>query len=229
MNTHVIIEPLSNVWWVGLIGSITAIISLLLIFKTTSYKVRNQFLKLLFTSFIMVFLITTITTLNTGSWNIQDNLPLHLCRISFFICILVLWTKKQWMYEWTLYLAIPSGLHSMLTPELTMGLSNWYLFDYYFVHAALIFVPLYLTIVMGFKTRNNAWKKTFLRLQVAVVLILPLNFIIDSNYMYLKAKPIVENPFLIGDWPFYILFLELIILIHIGVIHAITPKVQTNN
>ncbi len=224
MDAHVIIEPLSRIWWMGIIGSVISIILLLLVLKNTSAVVRNKFSKILSISFIIVFLVTTATAIISGSWNIQDNLPLHLCRISFIISIIVLWTKKQWMYEWTLYLAIPSGLHSMLTPELTMGLSNWYLFDYYFVHAGLIFVPLYLTYIMGFRTRIDAWKKTFLRVQIAVVLVLPFNFIINSNYMYLKARPIVDNPFLIGEWPIYIIFLELIMLVHILIIHKITPK-----
>ena len=224
MVSHSIIEPLSSIWWIGLGSSLIIIVLALLFFKNLSSALKAKSSKLLSTSFILVYLITTITAIQSGSWNIHDNLPLHLCRISFFISIIVLLTQKQWMYEWTLYLAIPSGFHSMLTPELTMGWNNWYLFDYYFVHGALIFVPLYLTIVMGMRARANAWKHTFYRLQLAVLLILPLNFVIDSNYMYLKAKPIVENPLLIGDWPFYILFLELIVLIHILIIHKLSPK-----
>jgi hypothetical integral membrane protein (TIGR02206 family) len=224
MLTHTIIEPLTSIWWTGLLTSILIIIFLVFGFKNTSLKVREISLKFFSIILFSVFIITTIIAIMGGDWSIQQNLPLHLCRISFFICIILLWNKKQWMYEWVLYLAIPSGLHSMLTPELTMGISIWYLFDYYLVHSALIFVPLYLTVVMGFKTRKDAWKTTFLRLQIAVAFIFPLNFIINSNYMYLKAKPIVENPLLIGDWPYYIFFLEFVVLIHIVLIHAITPK-----
>ena len=115
--------------------------------------------------------------------------------------------KTQWVYEWLLLLAIPSGLHSLLTPEMTKGVSYWFYFDYYFVHASLILVPLYLTIVLKLRPRLGSWWKTILRLQIPVIIILPLNFLLDSNYMYLKEKPLVNNPFLIGEWPFYILFL----------------------
>ena len=172
----------------------------------------------------MVYLITIILAIKAGEWTIQDFLPLHLCTISFFICILVLYTQKQWLYEWAILVAMPSGLHSILTPELSMGLSNWYLFEYYFIHIFLMLVPLYLTIVLGMRPRVGSWWKTFLRVQIGVIFVFPLNFIINTNYMYLKAKPLVDNPLLIGDWPYYILFLELFVFLHIALIYKLTPK-----
>jgi uncharacterized membrane protein YwaF len=42
--------------------------------------------------------------------------------------------------------------------------------------------------------------------------------------MFLKAKPLVENPLLIGDWPFYIFFLELFVFLHIALIYKLTQK-----
>ena len=99
-----------------------------------------------------------------------------------------------------------------------------FFFDFYFVHAGMLLVPLYLTLIMKMKPRTRAWIHTFYRLQIPVVFIFPLNFIINSNYMYLKAKPIVENPLVIGEWPYYILLLELITLLHIYIIHLIVFK-----
>ncbi|MBF90390.1 MAG: hypothetical protein CMP75_01345 [Flavobacteriales bacterium] len=74
----------------------------------------------------------------TESWSVRYNLPLHLCRISIIIGMFALWKPKQWMYEWLLFLSIPSGIHSILTPEFTQGISTYLVFDCYFVHAALI-------------------------------------------------------------------------------------------
>ena len=107
--------------------------------------------------------MTTVFAVNAGEWTIHDFLPLHLCTISFFICILVLFIKKQWLYECAILVALPSGLHSILTPELSMDLSNWYLFEYYFVHIFLMVVPLYLTLTVGMRLRVASWWKTFLR------------------------------------------------------------------
>jgi len=222
---HIIIEPLSAIWWKGILSAFFGLVIILVLFRKQSLVVKANFCKIIAIAFILVYLITIMSTIANGTWNIRDHLPLHLCRISFIICTITLFNRKQWMYEWCLFLAIPSGLHSILTPELTNGLNNWNLFEYYFVHGGMLLVPLYLTYLIGMRPRVKAWLHSFYRLQIPVALIFPLNFIIDSNYMYLKAKPIVENPLLIGDWPYYILALQLITLLHIYIIHLIVkPK-----
>ena len=224
MIEHFVIEPLSTTWWLGIASSVVFIFSVIRLMKNKPDLVKTSFSKWLSISFLISYLISNSIAIYSGWWNLQDNLPLHLCRISFFISMIVLITRKQWMYEWVLFLAIPSGLHSMLTPEMTQGVSAWFYFDYYFVHAGLILVPIYLTIVMGMKARIDSWWKTILRLQIPVAIILPLNFLLESNYIYLRHRPLVDNPFLIGDWPVYILFLELIMVIHVFIIYILAPK-----
>ena len=118
--------------------------------------------------------MTTVFAVNAGELTVHDFLPLHLCTISFFICFLVLFIKKQCLYEWAILVALPSGLHSIFTPELSMGLSNWYLFEYYFVHIFLMVVPLYLTLTVGMRLRVASWWKTFLRVQITVAIIFHL-------------------------------------------------------
>jgi len=148
-----------------------------------------------------------------------------LCNISYFICILVLLSKKQWMYEWALLLAMPSAFNALITPELIWGSNNWHIFEYYFTHAILILVPLYLMLVMNYKLRILSWWKTFLRAQIVFLIVFVLNLILDTNYMFLLSKPLVNNPLIIGDWPFYILSVQLIGLSHIVVIYKLSPKI----
>ena len=221
---HEVIIPLTLMWWKGVVSCLLVISSVIMFFNRSSSEWKLFFTKLLAYTSMLVYMLTTIVAIFAQEWTIKDFLPLHLCTISFFICIIVLLTKKQWMYEWALLVAMPSGLHSVLTPELSMGISNWYLFDYYFVHCILMLVPLYLTIALGMRPRIGSWWKTFLRVQIGAVILFPFNFIFDTNYMYLAAKPLVDNPFLIGDWPFYIFFLELFVLLHMILIYTIIDK-----
>ena len=46
-----------------------------------------------------------------------------------------------------------------------------------------------------------------------------INNLLQSNYMYLNSKPKAENPFLIGDWPWYILGLEVVIFVFLLIIY----------
>jgi len=160
-----------------------------------------------------------------GIWSVKHSLPLHLCRISFIIGIFNLWNPKQWMFEWCLFLSIPAGFQAILTPEVPLGEENWLLVDYYFSHASIIFVPLYLSIVMKMNPRKNAWIKMFLYLQVVALICFPLNYIFDSNYLLLRSPPLIDNPFLFFDkWPWYIFVIELAFLLHILILKFIFPS-----
>ena len=217
---NVVVEPLSQLWWVGLISSTIGIALLLLLFKKPLQSYQLPFMKTLSIILFFSWLYSHYNTLFiTNSWCLKYNLPLHLCRISIIIGMIALWKPKQWMYEWLLFLSIPSGIHSILTPEFTQGLSSYIIFDFYLVHASLVFIPLFLTLNRGMLPRKNSWIRSFLYLQVPLVIIFPLNFYLGSNYMYLAEKPMANNPFLMGEWPWYIVVLELVLILHITIIY----------
>ena len=221
---HEIIIPLTPLWWKGIITCFVIISLLILLLRNKSIEFKEKTNSYFAYLSIIFYVSTIIFALIIGNWTIQDFLPLHLCNISYFICILVLLNKKQWMYEWTLLLAMPSALNALITPELIWGSSNWHIFEYYFMHGSLILVPLYLMFVMNYKLRIFSWWKTFLRAQIVFVIVFLLNLILDTNYMFLLSKPLVNNPLIIGDWPFYILFVQLIGLLHIVIIYKLSPK-----
>ena len=224
MLLHELIEPLTSLWWKGIVICFVVISLLVLSLRKKSIGVKEIASRYFAYLAIIVYVTTNIFTVIMGNWTVQDFLPLHLCNISYFICILVLLNKKQWMYEWTLLLALPSALNALITPELIWGSSNWHIFEYYFTHGSLIFVPLYLMFVMNYKLRIFSWWKTFLKAQIVILIVFSLNLILDTNYMFLLSKPLVNNPFIIGDWPFYILFVQLIGFLHIVLIYKISPK-----
>ena len=221
---HEIIIPLTPLWWKGIEICLVIISLVILSLRNKSIEFKEKIITYFAYLAIIIYVSTNILTILIGNWTIQDFLPLHLCSISYFICILVLLNKKQWMYEWTLLLAMPSALNALITPELIWGSSNWSIFEYYFMHGSLILVPLYLMFVMNYKLRIFSWWKTFLRAQIVFVIVFSLNLMLDTNYMFLLSKPLVNNPLIMGDWPFYILFVQLIGLLHIVIIYKLSPK-----
>ena len=56
---------------------------------------------------------------------------------------------------------------------------------------------------------------------IFAVFIYPINLVIGgkANYMYLIDKPPVNNPFLVGEWPYYIMNLETIIILYMGLLY----------
>ena len=218
------IDILTNEWWLGISSAILIIVFIIFFFKNKKKKTQILFIKVMSGIFLISWFYQLFYELNNEIFSVKDSLPLHLCRISFIICILNFWSPKQWMFEWCLFLSIPAGLQAILTPELPLGRSNWLLFYYYFSHASIIFVPLYLSVVMNMKPRKQAWIKSFLHLQILALICFPLNYIFDSNYLLLRYAPSIDSPFLFIDkWPWYLLVLQFAFLLHILILKFIFP------
>ena len=66
---------------------------------------------------------------------------------------------------------------------------------------------------MDMKLSKFSWLKSFVALNVILVFLMPLDFLIDANYMYLKEPPAVNHPLVSGDWPYYLVNLEFVVLI----------------
>ena len=69
--------------------------------------------------------------------------------------------------------------------------------------------------MQGFRVKILAWFRVAILCQMLVIILGIINYKFGANYMYLAEKPIVENPMIIGEWPWYIFGFELIGAIHI--------------
>ncbi len=214
-TTVYVIEFLSNEWIKNSVLTVLSIVTYLFIGKQLSGK--NQ---LYFGMLISVFLIiTTITghsrNISNGYWNISDNLPLHLCSISNLIaCFILFIPKNKRLFEFLFYAGIIGAIQALLTPQINnFDGSNYEYFEYYASHVGILLLPIYMFKNLNYKLTHFSWLRIVLHLNILLAIILPLNFLIDSNYMYLAAAPSVSNPLVIGDWPYYILFWEPIVVI----------------
>jgi len=219
MNEHVVMLPFSNEWFLW--NSITTffIILITVVSRNAKPDFKNKLATIMGVFIALESVLIQFYYLKVGVWTAQDSLPFHLCRLMWFNSIIVLLTRNQIAFELLLFVGMIGGLHSMLTPEFTHGTDPVLMFDYFIVHGGLIAIPLYCIFVLGMKPRKKAWFKSFLYLQIFVICVGLIDYLLGANYMYLAVKPNVENPFLIGDWPFYIIGLELATLLHAFLVH----------
>lgn len=219
MTKHIPIEIFSSVWWIGLLVSLFTITFILVVLKGKSNQVKSYSSYLFAILFSVMYVITNIITIKNNTWNLLQNLPFQICYISLIIGIIVLVNKNKWMFEWMVFIASLAGLYSLITPVLTIGSSAWFYFEFYFLHAGIVFIPLYLHLIHNMRCRNNSWWKSLLRIQIPIALLLIFNYNTGANYMFLLEKPIVNHIFLIGEWPFYIVIINLIVFGHVYLIH----------
>jgi len=219
MNEHAIMLPFSKEWIIWNSVTLFFIIAGLFFSRNISHKNKSRVANYLALLVAVEFIAIQGYYIDQGLWTPQDSLPFHLCRMMWFNSMIVLITRNQIAFELLLFVGMIGGLHSLLTPEFTHGTDLVVLIDYFFVHGGLIAVPMYCVIVLGMRPRKMSWIKACLYLQIFVVSVGIINYMIGSNYMYLAIKPNVENPFLIGDWPYYIIGLELATFLHAIIVY----------
>ena len=234
MITHELIEPFSNEWWSFNIITIISIIFLILWAKSLKQKNINILSNSLAILFISKFILIHTYKISNNMWYIQDSLPLHLCSLMWFVTIYLLLTKKQWAFEMMLFIGMPGGVHSLLTPELTNGSDLINKIDFFVGHGGLVLAPFYCLFVLGMKPRHNGWYMSFLKIQILAMLVFIINLLTDANYMYLISPPIANNPLvpssekMFGQWPYYIFIFEVFILIHAFIINVPFLIKETN-
>ena len=195
--------------WIGV--SIFLLIQAPKYFKNINIKQYDFFIAILL---IANLGIEQFYNLYNGYWTIQQNIPAHLCSISTFLCIIYLFNKNQLLGEFVYYWGLLGGIHALLTPEFNIGIKGYNFYSYFIEHAGLLLVVIYSIIHNGFVPRPKSWLVIFGYSQLVVLSVGILNYAIGTNYMFLRARPSANNPFIIGDWPFYLISFEIAAISH---------------
>ena len=191
----------------------------LIAFKTNDEKLPI----ILKVSSLLVLLMTLanhLILIFIDSWTVTDNLPLHLCSISAIICCFIGFIKKnQILFEFLFYAGIIGGTLSILTPQITLYKElNFFYIMFYFKHASIITIPLFMRYNMKLNLSKNSWFKVFGLINIILFIIIPINNLLSSNYLYVSTPPQVNNPLIINNLnkimgiPTYVFYWEIIMI-----------------
>jgi hypothetical integral membrane protein (TIGR02206 family) len=205
---------MSNEWIVNNIAVLVVIISFLMAGRSLSLQNNTRVTYLMGAILFFPSIVTPVRTALNGHWNIVTDLPFHLCGMSGLICSFLPFVKrKQFLFDFVFYSGIIGGVMSLLTPQI-IGYdgSQFVYFEYYIRHVLILLMPLYMFKNLNIQPSKYSSLKSFLILNFLLVIIMPLNFYLGANYMYLAEPPQVNNPLIIGVWPYYLLWFEVFIL-----------------
>ncbi len=222
-----IIEFMSNEWIRN--TSISVCLMFIILFMSNNFFNKDQKLKIVkILSLLMIIMTITDHSRNiiNGLWNVSDNLPLHMCGLTNLIACSVLFTKlNKRVFEFFYFAGIIGGIQAFLTPQINnFDGSTFEYISYHTSHAGIILIPIFLLTNLKYSITKLSWFRVWVYLNIIIAFIMPLNFQIDSNYMYLASPPNVDNPLLIGDWPYYIFFWEIIVILFTYTLYVISTK-----
>ncbi len=219
------VEFLANKWMI----TVACVIGLIFIVLYAGHKIsqKNKIKYAKFLAYIMIgfFIVNHLFLILLGKWELSKEIPVHLCSISGLICCFIMFIpekKRQFLFEFLFYCGIIGGIQAILTPLVDdYGGYKFFYIQFFFKHAMIIAFPIYLRNQLGMKLTKFSWIKTWIVLNILMFLLIPLNNLLGSNYMYVNSPPAVDNPLVIGEWPTYLYWWELFVLILILVVYLI--------
>ena len=161
-------------------------------------------------SFIIISLDLSedIVRLLTGYYSIKKDLPLQLCSIGIYVAAYALLTMRQTAFELIFYWGLVGASQAILTPDGDLFEIKTFFFYSQAYHAALIFSVLWLMVKYDMRMKIYVIPKMVIITNIVVILISIVNYILDSNYLFLRVRPNSVSPFLMGDWPIYIIMVQ---------------------
>lgn len=213
-NLESTVEKFSLFWWQS--SGLTFLLIPIVLFILYKNKAHSEQISK-YMGFNMLYFAVTLVPLHLlfePSFEIRHGLPFHLCRIAAWITIFALFSKKQWAYETSLFLAITGGFNALFTPQFTQGTHWYFVAEFYWSHALLIIAPLFLSFNFGMQPQKYAWLRAFGRINAIAFVVYWINIYMNTNYMFLVEAPKAKSPFLFStQWPYYIWGMEIGILI----------------
>ena len=164
-------------------------------------------------SLAITVVIYTIFEIALGRFTIADDLPLSTCNL---FCILAPWLfwRPKFNYFVVVYFLVMAGtLQAVITPDLYRGFPSYGFFKYWITHIGLVLLVIHYLVCFELYPTARSMLAAFAWLNIYVLVLMPINYVLNANYFYLMAKPI--NPSVLdyfGPWPAYIVVAECLVL-----------------
>ncbi|AJG59959.1 MULTISPECIES: TIGR02206 family membrane protein [Bacillus] len=149
-----------------------------------------------------------------GIFELATSLPFELCTISLLLASIMIVTKSYRIYEIVFFTGIIGASQAILTPNLQYAFPHFRFIEYFIAHILLIWAPLFMTWVEGYRPTVQSIKRTMIFLNILIPIVSFVNYKTGGNYMFLAHKPETASLLdMLGPHPYYIISLELAALI----------------
>jgi len=179
-----------------------------LFYRRQSAAVRKKLLRGTALSIAALELVRTVWLLAVGHYELYRHLPLHLCGVMILVDFLAVYTNRRFFKEFAYAAGLPGAAMALITPE-PSGYPLWNIqsLQSIVIHALLVLVPLFLIVGDDFRPSLRMLPWNFAALTSLAAFCFGINFLLNSNYMFVRFAPL-DTPIALFDkwvgWPGYI-------------------------
>lgn len=185
---------------------IFSIITLMYLFKDTLRKKKYE---KRFSKTLAIILITHQITLyywyiNNNLLCLKEALPLYICRISIILCIIMLLSKSHKIFDIIYFWGIGGATIALIFHDNSLYPFPHYMFIQFFIsHGGILISALFMIFVHKYTPNLNSIKRTFKWTFIYFGITIPTNYLIDSNYCYLRKLPCFVHFKLLPNTPIF--------------------------
>src|SRR5690625_3251302 len=184
------------------------------IFRFQLKPYRKQIRLFIGTLLILSRLNLDIWYVLTGTWSVQQALPIELCSIASLAVGIMLLTKNRFLFETFYFIGIAGAIQSFITLDLFFGFPPFRFLQLLFINFLLILVPYIMFWLYLYKITFFSLINAFLTIYLIAAIVFIIILLIDANYMFLIHKPRSTSLLdILGPYPYYLIALEGIVII----------------
>lgn len=135
---------------------------------------------------------------------ITRHLPLHICGITVFVLAAALVFRSERAYEVAFFWGLAGTANALLTPQLEVGFPAYRFFHFFVGHGGIVAGVLFATWGLRMRPTFASLLRAYGWLAALFAVLLVVNPLLGSNYMFLKEPPQSSSPFFFAPWPYYI-------------------------
>ena len=180
---------------------------------------RRIFVLLLIFITISQELIDDILRWNVGIWDVAEDLPLHMCGISFFTSTYALYSKNQTAFELSYFWGLAGAFQAIIPPDPTRFVMDVSLFWNFLSHGLIILNVLWMIVIDNMRCRVGSYLNAVIITNGILFIISIVNSILGGNYWFICEKPGGESPFIMGEWPLYIIGFQISGILLLGLFY----------
>ena len=146
---------------------------------------------------------------------ISKDLPLQLCHFAYWftvICLIMSLSNKSYKYKNFFFNCAYIFGFGAFQGVITVDITGLYTFGdilaLHLQHSIIVLNLIWLIFCYGFQLDKKGIFHAFLTINILALFIGFINYFLKSNYMFLCQPPDINNIFIVGEWPFYIIAIE---------------------
>ena len=110
-------------------------------------------------------------------------------RYFFYIGNFFIYLSKKFSFEFVYFIGISGAIQALITPALGYDFPHYDYFFFFFEHGIVIWSGLYMVFVEKMKPQISSIFKAMLYMDLTGIVVLIVDLILKSNYMFLMEKP----------------------------------------